>query len=1253
MHSVAALNLRRRFSDQTAQTTPRRASFTFPERFKDGDDASIDVIAPSNARQRYVNQSFLSMIANVGSNIPPEPQASLENDTIHGSAGRIGSRLSSSEGALGVPTDFPKTVEDGVEQVSEHSEHINQSAQRRNEDKHTVEEPSEAEVMGAEDDMSSSVILPARHKSSITASVSGLPEKDSPSSSCGQDGQADSRLGREPQPLQASSGEAAKSGFFLKRGPRNPTFHRYWFVLRGNVLSYYQSASTLYFPLGTIDLRSAITAQLEKAADDGSGKGFSITTSQRIVRFKAESVASAQEWVKKIQQAIFHSHNVGNSLKISLPIQSIVEIEDNPLFERWETLKIKAVDNEESFAVDEYFFSFMNHENRALELLRKTILNDPSNRMLVGARRDSGPRDDGFDEQTLSSPRSQDSSQKHFSEIALSPAKSTASRALSYESYDEVADTSAADPSDSESNEPLSASRILKGSDIFHQRNADSPHNIKRVRSPLETNDLQGLSVSQRSDSQGQIADSQSTIHPTSSSSSRIDSLMRASNASVQKASGIADVLRTQSKRVSEVIASESRTYYDKVANMWSGRVMHFDSSETPLSQGNMEESEMRQPDASAGDRYRSYFALSEQDKLEATYHGFLLNSLPIYGKLYLGNRKLCFRALMLGVRTKMVLPLRDIITIDKVKGINLGYSGLIIVVRGHEELFLEFGQPEARDDLAVALQKRLSNSKEIEDSRVMTEEDVRSLEAARKEYDALEEAHRELPRRGEDLFESIAIDEDEEVSPVIFDDIDASIVDFKPRKSLRVVCLTIGSRGDVQPYIALCRGLKKDGHRPLIATHEEFEPWIRKHGIDFAPVAGNPAEIMQLCVENDMFTMNFFREINTKMKPWFDRLLDTAWKACQGADLLIESPSAMAGIHIAQALEIPYFRAFSMIWTRTRAYPHPFIVPKQKLGGNYNYLSYVIVDKFLWQASAYQINKWRTKALGLPPTSFERLKVHSVPFLYNFSASVVTRPLDFSPWIHVTGNWFLDESQGYEPPEELADFIDRARGDGKKLVYVGFGSMVIENRAATTKTIVDSVLKADVRCIFSKGWSDRLQGPYDTAEIAIPSELIVINSAPHDWLFKEIDAAVHHGGAGTTAASLRAGIPTIVKPFFGDQRFYGARVEDLGVGRCLELFNTSVFSRALWEATHNERIIEKARALGEQIRAEDGVANAIQMIYRDMEYAKSLIRFHSGKKSKVEEEGEVDVEADDGDDGSMGWTMVEEDAADADEFDA
>lgn len=408
----------------------------------------------------------------------------------------------------------------------------------------------------------------------------------------------------------------------------------------------------------------------------------------------------------------------------------------------------------------------------------------------------------------------------------------------------------------------------------------------------------------------------------------------------------------------------------------------------------------------------------------------------------------------------------------------------------------------------------------------------------------------------------------------------------------MNITCLTIGSRGDVQPYIALCKRLIQEGHKAKIVSHEEFGDWVQSHGIEFAPVAGNPAELMQLCVETGMFTPTFLARAHSTFRGWLSELMETAWQACQGSELLIESPSTMAGVHIAEALEIPYFRAFTMPWTRTRAYPHAFAVREKKMGGTYNFFTYVLFEEVFWKATANQINGWRKKSLKLPPTNLKKLQINKIPFMYNFSPTVVPPPLDFSDWVRTTGYWFLDESQKYTPPQDLTDFINKARKDGKKLIYVGFGSIVVENPKAMEKSIFEAVLKADVRCILSKGWSDRLNdkdktkdGNSEDEKIKVPPEVHQITSAPHDWLFRQIDAAAHHGGAGTTGASLRAGIPTIIKPFFGDQFFFASRVEDLGVGIHVKKLNVSAFSRALWTATHDDRMITKARVLGEKIR--------------------------------------------------------------------
>ena len=208
-------------------------------------------------------------------------------------------------------------------------------------------------------------------------------------------------------------------------------------------------------------------------------------------------------------------------------------------------------------------------------------------------------------------------------------------------------------------------------------------------------------------------------------------------------------------------------------------------------------------------------------------------------------------------------------------------------------------------------------------------------------------------------------------------------------------------------------------------------------------------------------------------------------------------------------------------------------------------------------------------------------------------------------------GYWFLDDaevgSEKWSPPTSLLQFIDHAHKVGKKVVYIGFGSIVVSNPAAMTKCVVEAVLKSGVHAVLSKGWSDRLSIKKTTsleeAEDPLPPEIYPITSIPHDWLFARIDAACHHGGAGTTGASLRgafsqngpggqllktfltAGIPTIIKPFFGDQFFWSDRVEALGIGSGVRKLTVEILTAALVAATTDVKQIARAKAIGQTIR--------------------------------------------------------------------
>lgn len=728
--------------------------------------------------------------------------------------------------------------------------------------------------------------------------------------------------------------------------------------------------------------------------------------------------------------------------------------------------------------------------------------------------------------------------------------------------------------------EDPSASQILRGSDVF--QNPTMRHSQSSIR------DDKGLDLqpADYTPSHAEGSGYAGSVDLPRVSTPTLQSITRMGAYPLQRAGAFADYLNKTGKRMSTLLATESMGYVEKVSGMWKGERKHYDEpAGLRPDEDDLEEDDDGQIKTS-NERFRAHFALPATERLQATYFGYIMRVLPLYGKIYLSGGYFCFRSLLPGTRTKLILPLKDIENAHKEKGFRFGYSGLVVIIRGHEELFFEFRQAEIRDDCAVTLLQCLEFDRNLQGSGLLSLTSKEEANAAIAEREALKLAGQEtFTDREPQVPQSTT-----HAANILGDDLETSVIQFKAPHSMRITCLTIGSRGDVQPYIALCKGLLKDGHKPRIATHAEFQGWIESHGIEFACVEGDPGELMRLCIENGTFTLSFLREANATFRGWLDDLLDSAYKACEGSELLIESPSAMAGIHIAEKLGIPYFRAFTMPWTRTRAYPHAFIMPENKMGGAYNYMTYVMFDNIFWKATAHQVNRWRNKTLGLPNTGLEKMQPNKVPFLYNFSPSVVAPPLDFSDWVRVTGYWFLDEGGDYEPPQELRDFIQKARADGKKIVYVGFGSIIVNDPAKMTQEVIDAIRKADVRCILSKGWSDRITGRDEPTrplaeEPVMPPEIHVIKSAPHDWLFRQIDAAAHHGGSGTTGASLRAGIPTIIRPFFGDQFFFASRVEDLGVGVWVKKWGTKSFGRALWEVTRNERMIVKARQLGEQIR--------------------------------------------------------------------
>jgi sterol 3beta-glucosyltransferase len=213
------------------------------------------------------------------------------------------------------------------------------------------------------------------------------------------------------------------------------------------------------------------------------------------------------------------------------------------------------------------------------------------------------------------------------------------------------------------------------------------------------------------------------------------------------------------------------------------------------------------------------------------------------------------------------------------------------------------------------------------------------------------------------------------------------------------------------------------------------------------------------------------------------------------------------------------------------------------------------------------------------------------LPLLYCYSPSIVPAASDWNNCNHVTGCWFLDREAEWQPPCELVDFLQA----GPAPVYVGFGSMHSSNPQEVTEMVLQALARAKQRGILQTG-----RGGLSNADL--PDDVFAVNSIPHDWLFPQMAAVVHHGGSGTTAAGLRAGMPTVIIPFFADQPFWGARVFELGAGPApipKKRLTLERLADAIRAATCDEVIRGRASALGERIRAEDGVTQAVEVLQR------------------------------------------------------
>ncbi len=413
----------------------------------------------------------------------------------------------------------------------------------------------------------------------------------------------------------------------------------------------------------------------------------------------------------------------------------------------------------------------------------------------------------------------------------------------------------------------------------------------------------------------------------------------------------------------------------------------------------------------------------------------------------------------------------------------------------------------------------------------------------------------------------------------------------------MKITIFSIGTQGDVRPLVALGSGLKKEGHQIRIACNKNFQELVESAGLEFATINADFLELMASNPEKLKNGKSIFTVVQVARKGLLDMAEQWASQgktAALDADLLMGNGMSVPIVSsLSELLDIPFALTHLQPMTPTRKIPPMgFPLPRGKRMGLVNLAAHHLLRFVGWQALRPAINIKLRKQLGLNPypwfSPYYLPAIKKQPVIYGYSQHLVPSPKDWKTRIEVAGFWFHDQATSWQPPEHLTQFLS----DGPKPIYVGFGSMLNGYSSDLTKKIVEAIRVSGYRAILATGW-----GGISAEQISgLEHQICLINNAPHDWLFPKVRMAVHHGGAGTTAATVRAGIPSVVVPFLADQPFWAWSLKRLKVSPgYLDLKNLTAKQLADYiKEADTDEIRHNASALGNKIRSENGVENAV-----------------------------------------------------------
>jgi sterol 3beta-glucosyltransferase len=403
----------------------------------------------------------------------------------------------------------------------------------------------------------------------------------------------------------------------------------------------------------------------------------------------------------------------------------------------------------------------------------------------------------------------------------------------------------------------------------------------------------------------------------------------------------------------------------------------------------------------------------------------------------------------------------------------------------------------------------------------------------------------------------------------------------------MKVTLLTLGTRGDVQPYVNLAKGLKNHGHEVVLSTGRNFESMAKQNGIDFAPVDADFQALINSEEGKAMMRNPFLarKHLVNIVQPMMVQAMNTFYKLAKESELVLYHVKSLGDFYADQFPEKMVRANVVPAIEPTSEFPNPvfssFGLPK-----SLNKLTYKLADLGMSMMNN-AIRDFRSSQ-SLSTQFPKRLKLPSV---YGISPAFLSKPKDYPANSYFTGFWQSASDQALPP--EIDDFISTG-----KTIVVTFGSMPFDLKINPQQLLVNLSDALKINIVVVRGW-----GFEDISRLSQVSTIKIVDTAPFEKLFPKVRAVVHHGGVGTIAECLQAGIPFLSCPVIfpmGDQHFWGMRSFQLGCSPKpipLKKLTSEFLIRKVDEMLGSHHMTRAAQYIASQLATENGVENCVRLI--------------------------------------------------------